>query len=357
MRSALLSAALEEACRERVMIGKYPSCVLHLTMPYEAVDVNVHPNKLEVRFRDEQAVSEAVTTVVREALRDRDAFERPVPMPIAPETPSPTAAVTRDREPVPVAVVRGGPSAPAPVSFEEAVPRAAIPTTLRQTPAPIRPAAPAQVPQPLPPPALPQEPVSFLQPERKPLRILGVLFKTYILVEYADHLLMIDQHAVHERLLFDRMMRESGTVQAGQELLIPQIVSVTQREQQVLQENRELLEGIGFALEPFGEQEISVRRIPMILGEPQTAAFLHEVLDQLSGEPRGFTLEKRRTLILQSACKHAVKGGETLSEEDIRSLVEQMLEQHVTPTCPHGRPLVVAISHTELDKRFKRIQH
>ncbi|MBR3494596.1 MAG: DNA mismatch repair endonuclease MutL [Clostridia bacterium] len=357
MRSALLSAALEEACRERVMIGKYPSCVLHLTMPYEAVDVNVHPNKLEVRFRDEQAVSEAVTTVVREALRDRDAFERPVPMPIAPETPALTAAVTRDREPVPVAVVRGGPSAPAPVSFEEAVPRAAIPTTLRQTPVPIRPAAPAQAPQPLPPPALPQEPVSFLQPERKPLRILGVLFKTYILVEYADHLLMIDQHAVHERLLFDRMMRESGTVQAGQELLIPQIVSVTQREQLVLQENRELLEGIGFALEPFGEQEISVRRIPMILGEPQTAAFLHEVLDQLSGEPRGFTLEKRRTLILQSACKHAVKGGETLSEEDIRSLVEQMLELHVTPTCPHGRPLVVAISHTELDKRFKRIQH
>ena len=357
MRSALLSAALEEACRERVMIGKYPSCVLHLTMPYEAVDVNVHPNKLEVRFRDEQAVSEAVTTVVREALRDRDAFERPVPMPIAPETPALTAAVTRDREPVPVAVVRGGPSAPAPVSFEEAVPRAAIPTPLRQTPVPIRPAAPAQAPQPLPPPALPQEPVSFLQPERKPLRILGVLFKTYILVEYADHLLMIDQHAVHERLLFDRMMRESGTVQAGQELLIPQIVSVTQREQLVLQENRELLEGIGFALEPFGEQEISVRRIPMILGEPQTAAFLHEVLDQLSGEPRGFTLEKRRTLILQSACKHAVKGGETLSEEDIRSLVEQMLELHVTPTCPHGRPLVVAISHTELDKRFKRIQH
>ncbi len=88
MRSGVLSAALEEACRERVMIGKYPACVLHLTMPYESVDVNVHPNKLEVRFRDEARVAEAVETLVRDALRERDAFEKPVPMPLTEETPA-----------------------------------------------------------------------------------------------------------------------------------------------------------------------------------------------------------------------------------------------------------------------------
>ena len=191
---------------------------------------------------------------------------------------------------------------------------------------------------------------------RKPMRIFGALFDTFILVEYADHLLMIDQHAVHERLLFDRMMKEYDTHTAGQTLLVPLIVSVTRREQEVLAENRELLEGIGLTVEPFGDSEVSVRTIPMVLGEPQGAGFLREVLDQLTGEGRAFTLERRRSAILQTACKHAVKGGEPLSEEDIRSLVSRMIDERVTPTCPHGRPLVVAISHAELDRKFKRIQ-
>ena len=94
----------------------------------------------------------------------------------------------------------------------------------------------------------------------------------------------------------------------------------------------------------------------MILGQPQTQAFFRELLDELSGEPHGFTLEKRRTAILQTACKHSVKGGEALSEDEMRYLVEQLVDRHVTPTCPHGRPLVVSLSHTELDRKFRRIQ-
>ena len=390
MQSALLSTAVETACRERVMIGKYPTCVLHLTMPYEAVDVNVHPNKLTVRFADEAAVSLAVETLVREAIADRDALQRPVQMQLTEDrTPVLRAEVVKDREAVPLDVVRSvppkadAPAEPSPIPrgpVPVAVPPKAAPmpaAALREPQAaytvplaatPAAPAAPApsvsSVPPKTPLPAAEmtrpveaeQLMVPAVQDAPKPLRVIGVLFKTYILVEYEDQLLMIDQHAVHERLLFDRLSKAYDQHEAGQELLVPMIETVTRREQEVLAENSALLEAIGFTVEPFGDSEVSVRSVPMILGEAQTRGFLHEVLDQLMGDPRTFTMEKRRAAILQTACKHAVKGGETLTEDAIRDLIERMVRDRVTPTCPHGRPLVVAITHTELDKKFKRIQ-
>lgn len=389
MRSGLLSAAVEAACRERVMIGKFPTCVLHLTMPFEAVDVNVHPNKLEVRFQNEAALSEAVETMVREGIADRDALERPTQMVLTQDEPAR----------IPAQVVQTQQSAPPPQATSASSPMARAPILpARQA---VRPTSLAQLPQSQmthqlggsvlreptssllesynrstpPPPPKPQPAVSapasersaekavqaeqvasFLPEAPKPMRLLGVAFRTYILVEYEDHLLMIDQHAVHERLLFDRMMNLYDTQRAGQELLLPLVVTVTRREQELLEENRELLEKLGLMVASFGEHEVSVRSIPMLLGEPQTEAFLHDVLAQLDSERGMVTLEKRRAAILQTACKHAVKGGEVLDEAAIRDLVSRMIDQKVTPTCPHGRPLVVALSHTELDKRFRRIQ-
>ena len=165
---------------------------------------------------------------------------------------------------------------------------------------------------------------------------------------------MVDQHAVHERLLFDKLMQEQRS-QAGQELLVPVIISVTNAEQRLLEDNRDTLESIGLVVESFGERDIAVRTIPMILGETQTQDFIREVITELENgkEP---TFEKKRTALLQTACKHAVKGGEALTEDELRSLLDTMIEKKVTPTCPHGRPLVVAITHYELDKKFKRIQ-
>ena len=371
MHSALLSAALEEACRERVMIGKYPTCVLHLTMPYEAVDVNVHPNKLEVRFADESAVAGAVETLVREAIADRDALQRPVAMQLTESAPAPATVVkSREAEPLPKPAAAAAPMETVPA--EPLKPRAPIPVaatlaearqTQPQQPAP-RPALKeaasawtAGTAQGMPPTVTRAEAISFLpQEQQKPLKLLGVLFNTYILVEYEDHLLMIDQHAVHERLLYERMMKAYDTHHAGQELLMPLVASVTRREQQVLMENQALLEGLGFSVAPFGDSEVSIRSVPMVLGEPQTISFLHEVLDQLMGEAQHYSEDKRRSAILQTACKHAVKGGEALSEPAIRELVSRMIDEKVTPTCPHGRPLVVALSHTELDRKFRRIQ-
>jgi DNA mismatch repair protein MutL len=108
-------------------------------------------------------------------------------------------------------------------------------------------------------------------------------------------------------------------------------------------------------VEAFGEKDVAVRTIPVILGEAQTRDFVRDVIAELE-TGRDPTAEKKRTSLLQTACKHAVKGGEALTEEQIRSLLDEMIEKKVTPTCPHGRPLVVAISHRDLDKKFKRIQ-
>lgn len=396
MRSALLSSAVENGTRERVMIGKYPTCVLHLTMPYEAVDVNVHPNKLEVRFQQEAAVAEAVEALVREALRDRDAFERPVKMLLTPDKPAAPA----------VQITKSGPNIPQSTISDKNIPTSAmntVPAVSKGVLVPP-PAAEKPVPQPVPaagsnvplrtgmlreavrpivwesaapslPPTVLDEPKeapraeapAVQQPEpeqlavpmpeeKKPLKLLGVVFNTFILVEYSDNLLMIDQHAVHERLLFDKLCKAYDQHAAGQELLVPLIVPLTRKEQSLLEDNREILENMGLSVEPFGDSEVRVRSIPMVLGEPQAKDFLLELLDQLENERSLNTVEKRRAAILQLACKKAVKGGDALTETEIRDLVERMIDQQVTPTCPHGRPLVVALSHTELDKRFKRIQ-
>ena len=151
------------------------------------------------------------------------------------------------------------------------------------------------------------------------------------------------------------MMKAYEEQRAGQEMLVPYIVPVTKMEMALLEENRELLEGLGLHVEPFGENEAAIRSVPVTLGQNESEAFLHEAISELeNGRIPG--ADKKRAAILQMACKHAVKGGEPLTEDVLRSLVEEMIVKKVTPTCPHGRPLVVSISHTELDKKFKRIQ-
>ena len=382
MHSRILNEAVETACRERVMIGKFPICALYITIAYEAVDVNVHPNKLEVRFADEAGVYEAVLSAVLGALKEKDVFEHPVELPLTSkqETNPETAKVRR-----PVsgqdAVVSVSKALPA-----EAVSQAYEPAQRMQPeyrdariPGPAMPDLPAvQIPDrnknpesdsPTVPfsgqPAVSPAPVmhesaeqvnTILPAVQKPMKVFGALFNTFILIEYEDQLLLVDQHAAHERLLFDRLMKEySDTRQPGQELLVPIIVSVTNAEQRLLEENRDALESIGMAVEAFGERDVAVRTIPMILGEAQTADFVRDVISELqNGHDPAY--EKRRTILLQTACKHAVKGGDALSEDQLRDLLDRMISQKVTPTCPHGRPLVVSITHRELDKKFKRIQ-
>ena len=375
MHSRILNEAVETACRERVMIGKFPVCALYITIAYEAVDVNVHPNKLEVRFRDEDGVYEAVTGAVLLSLKEKDAFERPEEMVLIKEKES---GIQTDTAPLNIRKLPDISSVRVTDKLPDDAVKSFHPHTAVQTepkygitakPAnipsasdtlqnqPVHHSVPETATVPFPSFREDAKQVSTIFPDiKKPMKVFGALFNTFILVEYEDRLLMVDQHAVHERLLFDRLMKEhSGNNHAGQELLVPIVISVTNAEQRLLEDNREALESIGMIIEAFGERDVAVRTIPMILGEAQTKEFVRDVIAELENG-RDPTFEKRRAALLQTACKHAVKGGETLTEDELRSLLDMMIEQNVTPTCPHGRPLVVSISHRELDRKFKRIQ-
>lgn len=424
IQSPVLSQALEDGCRERVMIGHFPMCVLHITMPFESLDVNVHPNKLQVRFQKEPEVFQAVSVLVREALTQSNPLERPERLEMVPEgkfsrsdavvlktdlgklsSASSSEAQSSNLQPdmpksapsnlslnmpmtshsissspelktVPSTVCQPQSPVFSPVQDEERasirpVPNPARSDAVMESPLPSEPsldrpnnvreedtlsrcAVPVEKTQTAPEPE--PEILSFLDQIPKPLKILGVLFHTYILLEYDDQLLMIDQHAAHERLNFDRMMAAVDEHNPGQELISPVVLKVTPREVELAEQYHEMLAEIGLQVESFGETEIAVRSVPMILGIPQTAEYVREILAELEREGSTVSMERRRKNILQRACKHAVKGGEVLPESVIRNLVEQLVEQHVTPTCPHGRPLVVAVTHQELDKKFRRIQ-
>lgn len=429
MKSAILSGAVESACRQRVTIGRFPLCVLHLTMPFENADVNVHPNKWEVRFQDERGVRNAVETIVFEALEKTNQAPAIPPMFLQSqkEPPRPTPAPIKVTEPVAppesfvAPKVQTSDSASRLSAFTEdgsSLPRF-TPSAVAgaKTPLPLPPVQPKQTilrdrgeallpPRPdsmqigalnRPFPSFadkkkqdkeiqdekadseqtPKE--SFASPAQEallpqeseimqmedaqvsahfqqiPLRIIGVAFNTYIIMEYGDMLILCDQHAVHERLLYERFMRETATAPASQALLIPLIVSLSKAEYAAYEENKDALQKAGFDLSPFGDDAVQLRGVPIVLGQPQAEKCLMEALDELVAGNRT-SLADRTQRVIQMACKHAVKGGERLPEASVIQLIRDVMEQKVTPTCPHGRPLMVQLTHSELDKRFRRIQ-
>ena len=398
MKSGLISSALETACRQRVTIGRFPLCVLHLSMPFENADVNVHPNKWEVRFQDERGVRQAVETIIFETLEKTNEAP-PIPPYYLPPQDAPAApapAAVRVTEPVPPP--ENAPAAPAPAdsrlaAFSEdgsSLPHFTPAPPAEKTPLPLpplrpagalhdsgasllpprpgaspRPAAaaaqpPAQAKEPAPlPPDAQADQMEAPQVQRQfsqiPLRVIGVAFNTYILMEYGDLLILSDQHAVHERLLYEKFMRETASAPASQAMLVPLIVNLSKAEYAAFEENEEALRNAGFDLSPFGEDAVQLRGVPIILGQPQAERCLMEALDELMADSSA-PVADRTQRVIQMACKHAVKGGERLPEESVVQLIRDVIEQKVTPTCPHGRPLMVQLTHAELDKRFRRIQ-
>ena len=410
MKSPLLSGAVETACRQRVMIGRFPMCALNLTMPFESADVNVHPNKWEVRFQNEQAVREAVESAVLEALerdekedllkprlfvdplagkaRPAEAEVRAQPVRTA-QTPAPQAAGQQsasdrqsasERQPDPVsqtppAQAAGPISGAAPVQGTAPVRTAqALQGTPPVPPAPPRPVsafhsaptpmagdaeppAPEKRAAPPQPEAVPvQEAITGLKDDEKPrVRLIGTAFLTYILFEYGDQLVLCDQHAAHERLLYERLMRETSLGPQSQTLLIPLTMKISATEYATYLDNRERLRYMGFDLDTLGEDTLLIRGLPVVLGQVEAPDALRDILSELNQFGRVDDYDKKLR-IAATACRHAVKGGEKVSDEELTWLVTQILNSELPPTCPHGRPLMVTVSRTDLDKRFRRIQ-
>lgn len=435
-RSGVLSRALENGCEGRVMIGKFPMCALFLEMPYQNVDVNVHPNKLEVRFQDESAVAEAVRQIVYDALHQEQlgqrlrapASEKPAPVtesgftvtelpgapdavkpvPAAPAVAAQPAAPAADRlqtdaalkqkdeataentahlRPVTVPVQTGGggafhasygaaprtvfqPAAPsvwdqprnaAPkpaAGWGNAEERPAVPE-IRETavPQPVKPApaAPGSVPQ--PPEQTRLAEVETPEEAAAVPRLVGIVFDTYWIFETGDRLLWLDQHAAHERILYDRFMKRYDGEQISQRLLSPQLVQLSGRDMALFEEIQPYLEKAGFQAEAFDERSVAVHAIPTLFGENGDPKELFlEALDQWQQGRGEKTSDRMRSQVAQMACKHAIKGGDKLNQQEIQGFLKEMLQSQSMPTCPHGRPIVIETTRYALEKRFKRIQ-
>lgn len=346
LRSTLLSQALEEACRQRVMIGRFPLCILFLSLPYEAVDVNVHPNKWEVRFADERKVQDAVTKIVADALSPGAADLTPPPL--YPPPKSEPGVPVRQMVRQDAALHQNQPVAA----------RAAFPASSMS----LRSSAWEKADSGL----VTQEEVDSLPPQQvhaaetlpelalRPVKLLGAAFNTYILFESGDTICLCDQHAMHERLMFDKLMQayESGGI--SQTLLIPGIIELSFREHGTFLEYQALLAAAGFEAEDFGEGSVKLHGVPILLGQPQGERSFKEALDELS-QTGNLSDDKRIEKIIMASCKGAVKGGERLTDEALIALVRGVLDGNVKPTCPHGRPLMMQLTRTELEKRFQRI--
>ena len=403
VRSKTMQAALEQAYTSYIAPGKFPAAALFLTIAPGAVDVNVHPAKLEIRFSDERPVFEIVYHAVRGALTE--AAYRPELTPVAPvrqnavprsepirmELPTraplaPTPSVTPVPAPTPTAKAptpspyREAETAPRTeltpaaslrvlADYAESVPNAApsvasapvftyggAPLTERE--APIPPTA-VEV-----PPVTAAEPTAAAEPPVStdtPFTIIGEAFATYVLVERGEELLVIDKHAAHERILFEDLLAEQRAAgkSASQGLLLPLSLSLATVERAAAAEYRDDLVSVGFSYTET-DDGVEIEAIPSAVSPDVAEALFTEMLSSLAegaGRPAATEGGRRERALWQVACKAAIKGGRHYDEAHIRWLCERVLARPDITVCPHGRPIAFTMTKHRLDREFNRIQH
>ncbi len=361
IRSAALQAALEQAYRNTLLTGRFPACVLYITLSNAAVDVNVHPAKTEVKFTQEKTVFDAVHYAARSALEhERETAEVVLSrstqkVASAPAAYEPNAAAENARRTLKSTAAPAAPRAPEPV-FVAPVVREAPRTPARPIPPRVTPAAPAAAPEPPAPvqTALEQFPEheSGAAPEA-PARFVGEIMNTYILVEKGERLLLIDKHAAHERINFDRLQARSEPLMS-QTLLTPIPFSPGGAAAEALRENKALIEEMGFSLDPLAGDSFLIRAVPTLLNDADAPSALEEIAESLRHggklDPRAMRDEVLKTV----SCKAAIKAGWNTEPEELLKLADAVVSGKVK-YCPHGRPVAVVLTRKELDKQFMRI--
>ena len=390
VKSKLLMTALEEAYRNQIMAGRFPACVLHLNLPAGVVDVNVHPAKTEVKFLSEKAVFDCVHYGVLAALNkqtDRPEMRfrpapasAPIPEPKAPSGESRQAAPPR-KEPffrtmTPEefktfsSALKDAPqpkkeSAAAVLSkIEVSTPpplREAVMTPLPKTPAPAPIAEddthiiPVSVPLVGNDAPVPEEmeQTTLDLPAAAPWRMVGELYNTYILVEEGEDAFLIDKHAAHERILFEKLKANQEAI-SSQALLQPLPVRLSPTAAGELLAQAEMLGELGFEAEEFGENTLLLRQIPMDLSPEDAADALESLASDLLSGRRENPGNVRDELLHTVACKAAIKAGWHSDEKELLAIAEAVMARQDLKYCPHGRPICISLSKKQLEKQFKR---
>ena len=394
VRSKLMTAALEQAYRNQLMQGRFPACVLHLHLPEHLVDVNVHPAKTEVRFLREQEVFDCVHYGVLGALEQASGR---VQMKLKPQNDGNSAFRTMSAAEyrAAAAALQDGPRPAASRTVLEQIgslterrdgaalasPKPVQPVTRHEPPCPAlqhaapvqQREAPVQAPQPerqMPvkhdePPVKREEPV---QPEPKqteepqqelPLpkapdyRIIGEALNTYILVEQAGSLLLIDKHAAHERILFEKLRANTEPVMP-QLLLTPVLCEPEREEAAVLLENAGLLAQYGYEISDYGDGVLAIRQIPSEIAPDDAAQSLTALAGELLTGRHADPTELRDRLLHTIACKAAIKGGWHTDPKEWEAVVHEVLTRNDLKYCPHGRPICLELTASQLERQFKR---
>ncbi len=303
--SRLLAWAVEEAYHGLLMTGKHPVAIINISLPAKELDVNIHPAKSEVKFQNERLVFGAVQKAVRRALIElapAPKIEEVATTYTAPSAPSRTlwASVGAGHSPA-------------------SSPPVASPTLVFSLPA---------------------------------LRLLGQLSSSYMIAEGPDGLYLIDQHAAHERILFEKIKHQSSHQEVEvQGLLEPVTLEVNPKQDEVLKSQYENLAEFGFSIEPFGDRTYLVRAVPVLLHKKDWAGVLRELCDSPSGGDKGDWVEK---VAISIACHSAVRAGQVLTDDEMRELIRQLEQVAIPNTCPHGRPTMIHLNSGQLEREFGR---
>lgn len=465
VKSRTACAALEQAYKGAIMVGRFPSCVLNITLPLETVDVNVHPAKTEVRFSDEKKVFDAVYYAAKNAIelkdtpnrlevakQDRKAQKNPFhgtggeqirmdspdktgdkssfrktelpekvegfwskelpkeyrkdpgsvhrtkkkpgpnpetprenpakpPKPYVPKSARTLGAVVREGEKKTVSTYLPFPEETSPVTEETKAPVPEEKTTPvvekpemepeipplpeEAPPEPERPKASLDIPfeetEPSPeePKNAPENdeeaPVPYAEQTEVPeFRIIGEAFETYLIFESGGKLTLVDKHAAHERILYEELLAGRGAVQS-QVLLTPLTITVSKEEYAALLDHADMLEQAGFLVEDFGSGTVVLREVPVMLVGYDLKAILEEMAGHLLEEQEPLP-EKLKWIYANTACRAAIKAGDHTPPEEQRRLVEYLLSHRDIRYCPHGRPICIEMTRTDLEKGFGRIQ-
>ena len=353
VRSKLLARAIEDGYQTSMMQHKYPFTLFYVQMDGEAVDVNVHPTKMEVRFMNQEEVFELFQKEIHQVLHEATLIPKVAP---GKEEKKPLSAQ-----------IPGPPENPIPEPFErkrmeetkKVEPEENGKNETKQQPLPVNsPVIPPREEQ----PRVKYEQQSFFKNEmlaeedRIKFRLIGQVFGTYWMIEYGEEMLIIDQHAAHEKILYEQLMEELADNHVySQNLVTPLLISLTHKEKEMLGKCKEAFSKLGFEIEEFGGDEYAIVAVPSHFLHLVSKDLFYSILDELIENPMADRIEKITDRCATISCKAAVKGNHTLSFAEANELIDKMLHAKDPYHCPHGRPTTISMSKKEFEKKFKRI--
>ena len=376
IKSNIISKAIEDAYKPYLMQHKYPFTLLHFDIDQDFIDVNVHPTKMELRFKDGDLVYRAVFDAVSKALAYRElipqvSLEKEKEEPKSEEKtgektvrkPHPEPFEYQRRRALEETVKRELPETEKPLERREPEP-----VLRREEPAARLYGAKAalEIPKPQIPKPESQKPApvqmdlfeeKFLDPaSRKRHRLIGQVFGTYWMVEYDGQLIIIDQHAAHEKVLYEKTMDALKTRRFDTQMISPPLIlTLNTNEALLLEQYMDSFTHLGFEIEPFGGNEFAVRGVPSNLLSIAKKELLMEMIDNLSQEGLAGEPDLICERVASMSCKAAVKGNHVMSQAEADALIDQLLKLKNPYHCPHGRPVMVSMTKYELEKKFKRI--